>query len=283
MLPGTTDQGSGLDRGNPTQVADSGQEGAGTFLTGLDKEAGSGTQAASQQGTQDDQSSQSKGSEPPTGILPGYLAGLTKELKADPKVAQFGGKFKTMDDLVRSAIEADSKLGSMVKIPTDDAPPEEVQAFYKKLGVPEKPEDYKLSAKDLTEEQLQEIKKTAFKFHLSQKDAQEFAAETARSLNVVVDSYKAKMVQAAQDTEKALKSEWGEKYSQNHNVMVRGWRAFGSKELAAELDQSGLGNSVHMAKLLYRLGQLVQEDTTSHGGVKTGSVSRDTGVERPGL
>lgn len=279
----TTDQGSGLDRGNPAQAADAGQEGAGTFLTGLDNEAGSGTQAASQQGTQDDQSQQSKGSEQPTGILPGYLAGLTKELKADPKVAQFGGKFKTMDDLVRSAIEADSKLGSMVKIPTDGAPQEELQAFYKKLGVPEKPEDYTLSAKDLSEEQLQDIKKTAFKFHLSQKDAQEFANETARSLNVVVDSYKAKMVQAAQNTEKALKGEWGEKYSQNYNVMVRGWRAFGSKELAAELDQSGLGNSVYMAKLLYRLGQLVQEDTTSHGGVKTGSVSRDTGVERPGL
>ena len=279
------DQGSGLDRGNLSQGADTGNEAAGnSFVTGLPKETGSGQAAASQPPAQDDKSAQEKESEQPTGVLPGFAQALTKTLKTDPKVAAFTGKFKALDDLVKSAMEADSKLGGMVAIPREDAPEAERQAFYAKLGVPTKPEDYKLTTdgKNLTDSDLAEYRTLAHKMNLTQKQAQAFVDAASKTAQDLTEGYKAKMVEAAKATESALKQEWGEKYQQNYSIMQRGWRAFGNQDLARELDSSGLGNSPAIAKLLLKLGTLVQEDSGAPGMPK--SIQKaGTGVDRPGL
>ena len=291
-MPELTDQGSGLDRGNPSQGADTGNGAAGSsFVTGLEGEAGSGVQAASQQAAQDDKSTQAKGSAELTGVLPGYAAALTKELKADAKATAFVGKFKSMDDLVKSAMEADSKLGGMVSIPKDDASPEEQQAFYEKLGVPKTPEEYKLTVqgKSVSESELAEWRKSAHELHLNQKQAQAFVDKATKNVQDISASYKAKMVEGAKQTEAAFRQEFGAKYDQFHSTMLRGWKTVASqlgasaKELSKELDESGLGNSPHFARMLYKIGTIVQEDSGVSGTQPRGHQQASSGIERTGL
>lgn len=291
-MPQLMNQGLGLDRGNPSQEEDAENGAAGSsFVTGLEGESGSGSQAASQQAAQDDKSTQQKESAEPTGVLPGYAAALTKELKADAKVTAFVGKFKSMDDLVKSAMEADSKLGGMVAIPKEDASPEEQQAFYEKLGVPKTPEEYKLTVqgKSVSESELAEWRKTAHELHLNQKQAQAFVDKASKNVQDIAASYREKMVEGAKQTEAAFRSEFGAKYDQFHSTMIKGWKTVASqlgesaKDLAKELDESGLGNSPHFARMLYKIGLIVQEDSGIGGTQPRGHQESSSGIERRGL
>lgn len=291
-MPELEGQGSGLDRGNPSQGADAGNGAAGSsFVTGLEGEAGSGSQAASQQAAQDDKSTQAKGSEEPTGVLPGYAAALTKELKADAKATAFVGKFKSMDDLVKSAMEADSKLGGMVSLPNDKSSPEEQQAFYEKLGVPKTPEEYKLTVqgKSVSESELAEWRKTAHELHLNQKQAQAFVDKATKNVQDISASYRAKMIEGAKQTEAAFRQEYGAKYDQFHSTMSKGWRTVASqlgasaKDFSKELEDSGLGNSPHFARMLYKIGLMVQEDSGVSGTQPRSHQQADSGIERTGL
>lgn len=284
-MPEMDNQGAGLERGNPTQGADAGNGAAGSsFVTGLEGEAGSGSQAALQQAAQDDKSTQAKGSAEPTGVLPGFAAALTKELKADAKAAAYLGKFKSWDDLVKSAMEADSKIGGMVGLPNDKSSPEEQQAFYEKLGVPKTPEEYKLTiqGKTVSESELADFKKTAHELHLNQQQAQAFVDKATKNAQDISADYRTRMIKGAEQTEAAFRQEYGAKYDQFHSTMIRGWRTVASKELSQELEESGLGNSPHFARMLYKIGLTVQEDS-GVGGTQPRGRQADSGIERKGL
>jgi sulfite reductase alpha subunit-like flavoprotein len=273
----------GLERGNPPEPADAGTKGPVTFATSLDSPTGSSNPTALQTESQGESSTQPQESSPQTGVLPGYAAGLSKELKADSKIVAFTGKFKSMDDLVKSAMEADSKLGSMVSIPKDGAPEEELKAFYSKLGVPEKPEDYKLSTKDtgLSDSDLAEFKKQAYEMHLTNAQAQKLVDNAAKNIKDLATQYHERMKQAAAETEAALKKEWGQNYQTNYNLMQRAWRTLGDPELAKELEESGFGNSRAFAKFLSKVGSLMAEDRTAESGLK--KIPQQSGISRPGL
>jgi hypothetical protein len=55
--------------------------------------------------------------------------------------------FKTVDDLAKSYREAEHAIrnGGKFNVPGDDAKPEEVAAYHKAIGVPEKAEDYTIT------------------------------------------------------------------------------------------------------------------------------------------
>lgn len=50
--------------------------------------------------------------------------------------------FKSVDDVVKSAYEQSKLLGNAVRVPGKDAKPEEVEAFYEKLGRPKTADEY---------------------------------------------------------------------------------------------------------------------------------------------
>ena len=50
-----------------------------------------------------------------------------------------------VNELLKSYQELEKKLSRMVQVPADDAAPEERQAFYRALGVPESPEAYQIT------------------------------------------------------------------------------------------------------------------------------------------
>lgn len=71
---------------------------------------------------------------------PAWMAQLPSDLKADQSLT----KFATIGDLGKSYKELEGKLGKVAVLPDEKASAEEWAAYRKAIGIPEKPEDYKL-------------------------------------------------------------------------------------------------------------------------------------------
>jgi hypothetical protein len=277
--------------GNPGQASGEGAKGAGSFATNLVQEtAGSGSKApALQDGAQGDKSSSAQGQgDTSTGDLPGWTSAVTKDLRADPRFAAFAGKFKEgkLDDVVKSAMDAEAKMGTMAAIPNEKSTPEERAAFYTKLGVPEKPEGYKLEKQpDLTydEGQIKEFQTMAHKLGLSNDQANAMFKEINGRAQKALQDYQTRTDEARVAIETGLKTEWGQKYDENLQVVTRGLKAFAPKDLLADAEATGMGNRKSFIQLFHKLGLTVKEDSAIHPmGAAKGSGKSTAEIFYPG-
>jgi len=274
-------QAAGPDTGNPsTGTGEGAQASSGSFATDLlNPQAGSsqGAPAPAAKGQDTPAKETALGSPKPTEALPGWTNATTKELRSDPRFNAFASKFKTFDEAVKSAIEIESKIGKMVAIPDDKSTPEEKAEFFKRFGVPSKPEQYKLEkSKDYEydEAQVGEFAKLAHSMNLSQEQANAmFKAVNERGAQAIIE-HQARSEAAKAEVESSLKKEWGGDYDQNVEVMRRGLRFYGDKDLLADAARTGMGNSAAFVRLFHKLGLTVREDSAvSRSGVKVSDKS----------
>ena len=81
-----------------------------------------------------------------------WMNGLTTEQKADADLIKSLSKFERgIPDIVKSYAELEKKAGQAIVVPNEKATEEEKAAYRKAIGVPEKPEDYKLEPATLPE------------------------------------------------------------------------------------------------------------------------------------
>ena len=117
---------------------------------------GQGTGSGGLSGAADTAAGQEPGSDPkgPEGSagsgtgevkLAAWTQQVPKEIRENPELAKELASFEKLEDLVKAHFELKGKSA----IPGKDAKPEDVAAFWKALGYPEKPEQYAL-AKDKT-------------------------------------------------------------------------------------------------------------------------------------
>ncbi len=163
--------------------------------------------------------------------------------------------------LIKSHVEAQKMIGGSVRIPKEDAKPEEWNAFYSKLGRPEKPEDYSLKVPpDLSEglsinqEMLTGFMKTAHEAGLNKVQAERF-----------FNWYNTFQMNSAQTTQAEmekgivkLQQEWGENNFEGRLELARrAVREQGGDELVKLLDSTGLGNQPSMIKFAEKIGKLM--------------------------
>lgn len=137
--------------------------------------------------------------------------GLSEENKSF--VANKG--FKSYDDVVTSYINLEKYQGvpadKILKLP-DENNADEVNAFYNKLGRPEKAEDYKFEIADGQDDSIAKaIAPELFKAGLSQKQA----AAIYKTLEAAKIEQTKAAEAAAVKAEEDLKSEWGTNYDNN--------------------------------------------------------------------
>ena len=134
------------------------------------------------------------------------------------------------------------------------------------------PETYEFKAPEgraFDPEVIAEYSKVAKELNLSQEAAQR-----------VLDSVGPKLAerQAAQieavrngwaDSSKADKEFGGEKLSENLGVAKRALDQFGTSELRALLNESGLGNHPEVIRFMYRAGKAISEDKVITGAAAT--------------
>jgi hypothetical protein len=197
----------------------------------------------------------------PASEKPAWMAQLPGDLQADESLT----KFKTIGDLGKSYRELEGKIGKSVTVPDDKATPEEVAAFRKRIGVPEKPDDYKVEKVELPkgigydDARIKEIVSVAhaegvtpkqfnavFKAYMSG-----YAKDMAEATKLV------KITQA--DAERMLKDELKGDYQKTIELKDRAFKEIGGPKLAALMVGTGLGNHPEIIKMFAKIGEKFAE------------------------
>ena len=173
-----------------------------------------------------------------------------------------------------------------VAIPGEKATPEEVNAFYTKLGRPEKPEGYGI--KDPDGVQINAELKTGFlsKAHelgLSAKQAQglfgwynEFGGNFAKQAE-------GQALASQEAAVKELKTEFGNAFNERMGLASQAvdWAVEnikGAEQFKEFLDSSRLGDHPVMVRLFAKIGEMLSEDGQLKGG---GSGGGNAGAMTP--
>lgn len=168
--------------------------------------------------------------------------------------------------LVKSFVEAQKMIGGSVRIPKDDAPPEEWEKFYSKVGRPESPDKYEIAKPNLPEgmawdeDLVKSMSATAHKLGLTKKQ-----------LNGLLESYNGhqaeKFNKFSLDVDKernetlaALEKDWGPNLKKNVAMAAGVVLRYGGVDLQAALDKAGMGNNPALVRALAKIGYALGED-----------------------
>jgi hypothetical protein len=156
-----------------------------------------------------------------------------------------------------------------IVMPGENAKPEEWGEFFKKLGRPDKPEDYKLARpsdlpKDFPfdDKLIQAYGTTAHELGLTPKQAMGLykwfmTSETDAFSGMAKDAEKSR-----NDAETVLRKEFGGAYEERLEAANKMLAQFGNPELAEFLESSpAFGNSPHLVKFLANVAGQFSEDT----------------------
>lgn len=179
----------------------------------------------------------------------------------------------------KSALAAYATLkqqsATAVSVPGENATPEELNAFYAKIGRPEKADGYQLAKPEgfqgYDDTMANWFKTTAHTAGLNGKQA---AAMHDAWVNLAKTQAQSSATEAA-NQERALSSEmdkeWGSQKSVKIDLAKRGARAFGFDAAMLDKLESNIG-SFKMLNAFARIGEAVGEDSL-HGGKSSGGGS----------
>lgn len=241
--------------------------------------SGGGGLLEGQQGQQGQQSQQSSDpwaiADPKTGAFAqGWTDRLPEELK--PAAADFQ-KYPDLPTFLKSAWSAKQLVGKKmegVKVPGEGATAEEISAFRKSLGIPEKPEDYGVKKPDQlpegvqwNEEKAAELVKLAHENNITPKALNALMAWNMDTNAKNVAEGRAKLAADAKakldGEKKKLADAWGHESQAKANLATRAAITIG-------LDpKSELFNSADFVMALARVGELISEDKLVSAGAVT--------------
>lgn len=272
----------GLDQitGNqPPQGVGSGA--TGTSLTGAFQEVKTGEAGAASSPAHSSsvESAQEKDAAEQQHELKAWGAQLSKELKENKDAVKTLAKFEDITSLASSYIELEKKLGGMHAIPGEKATKEELDAFYKKLGKPDAADKYGFKQEWDAEKRFAQA---AYEAHLS--DAQ--AKSLYDFFHKIGEDQQAQLAEAikkqAEETDAALKKEFGGKMSEKMGQYTKALKAFGTDTVFSQLEKTGLAYHTDFVKMFIKIGEALSESRAVLGDGKahTGGITsaRDGGT-----
>ena len=179
--------------------------------------------------------------------------------------------FNNMEDLLKSYLHAQKMVGAnKIAVPNKMATEDDWKEVFKKLGAPEKPDDYKYSFKEdeINPEQLKSFNETAHKLGLLPKQA-ESLIKFYQEMNSVGEQSKLQTAQAKQlEAESLLKKEFGAEYGKRLDQAKRlASETFGKDLLNNTILQDGsrLGDNVEIIRAFTMLADKLSEDEIVKG------------------
>ena len=165
-------------------------------------------------------------------LQPEEAAVLTSEMKqklskGDEKVAKYLDKFKTVDDLVKSSRELESKFHKTRAIPelAKDATPEQVKEYRESVGIPESWDKYDTNLDGVTIGEndkpiVDEFLKRAHDKNLKPSEVKAslqayFEVATQRNKEVIQNAERQKL-----EVTKQLQKEWAHNFEHNKNMVT---------------------------------------------------------------
>ena len=179
--------------------------------------------------------------------------------------------FNNMEDLLKSYKHAQSLVGAdKIPVPNKHATEEDWNEVFKRLGAPEKPEDYKYDFKDqeMDSQQVSEFNKTAHKLGLLPKQAEGLIKYYNEMNGNKAASEEDAAAQGQLATETELKKEFGPQFSKRLDQAKKlAVNSLGSDFLENTYlkDGSRLGDNLNVIKAFSQLADKLSEDEIIKG------------------
>ena len=186
---------------------------------------------------------------------------------------------KNMDDVIKGYYHAQKMVGAdKVVVPTKNSSPEEVKAYYQKVGLPEKFEDYKAELPKSFDNQEfnSELLKAAYENNVNPTQLQKLTEMFERADEKLVADYEASQIAEVKANAEALRKEWGQGFPKQIDKANRVIKHFGGDEMHKAIAQSDLRNNVDFLRLMAKIGDKMSgEDTFQQGSVETFSMTKE--------
>lgn len=199
-----------------------------------------------------------------------WYDGLSEDVTSHKGFEGVKGKIKDIDGLTMSYLNLQSRMGSAevggLKAPTAESSPEELAEFYNAAGRPESAGDYTFDGLpeglELDTERLTERNAAMHAAGLSQSQYETVMGLYTQEMNMVQDELQTNLTNVRNESEIALKAEWGTDYDRNLKSVAAVADKFGVKDALLE---TGLINHKPILDMLYKVSLSTSED----GIVKT--------------
>lgn len=223
------------------------------------------------------------------GSSPGWLAGLPAELRDNEA---FKGH-KTVGDFAKShlavaqkAKDLEAKLANSIPKLPDGASSEERDLYFNSLGRPESPSGYELVGENKDKPGAMDYWKGEFhKLGLTKSQARDLTALYDRRINAMVDEYNANVLKTNTEAETSLKTEWGDKYAANVELVRRLWKTNTDTELDKAFQGEISANRVAIMRFVFRMAEKTGEDlspSASHQRTSAPAGMREFYKDMPG-
>jgi len=198
---------------------------------------------------------------------PTWRETLPDDLKTDKSLE----KFKDVPSLAKSYLEAQKAVSKAmnekgVKVPGENATPEEIAEYRKTLGIPETPDGYELESPALPEGMVFDqdkakafaelahakgISKEAFQELVKHFNASQIA-EFEASQKAVQENIKAATIE--------MKKEWGKDFEKNLAKAEAAIITVFGEDFNKMLQETGLGNDPRVIRGMFKASQTIGED-----------------------
>ncbi len=199
-----------------------------------------------------------------TADTPSWRDELPDDLRDDATVANY----KTPGDLAKAYVNLNKTLENRIQVPGEGATPEEMGAFYARLGRPDSPDGYEMPGElpdnvTVDDSIAKDWFKAAHEMGLNRQQA-------ARSVRFQVDAAAAAQRQQAQVAEKAaqaslaeLKDEWGAAFDEKTQMARAAMRRLedgGAKGLSTVIPPEKLHEYPALARAFAAIGKYMTSD-----------------------
>lgn len=217
---------------------------------------------------------------PPAGNTPPTTPPASQDFKStwkeyipeDLKDRAEWNNIKDPSDLFKNYINAQQTISKSVRLPDEQATPEDIAAFYTKLGKPAKKEDYTF------EYQAKEgdiYTKDSFDFSMFQDIAdkanltkKQYQALASAYIDINNANYKAynqgladKAAEELKTAESKLKNAWGTQYNNNINLITEKVKKLYSKDTLNRMQNAGLFRDADFLATHLKLTKMMTGDT----------------------
>jgi hypothetical protein len=186
---------------------------------------------------------------------------LPEDLRGNPEAAGKLAQFAKLGDMAKAYLDLAGKQSEGIAIPGKDAKPEEVAAFWEKVGRPKTAEEYSFAK----EQGAEAYAAAAHSANLTQAQAEALYKNLGDIAAKNIQAAQAEQLRQRQDTRAAMQKEYGSRYGEKIEILKRGLATAGPN-VGALLAQAGLSGNPEIVKAFITFGELTAESGASRGG-----------------
>ena len=171
-------------------------------------------------------------------------------------------KYKSLPDLLKGAAHASKKLGEktegMVKVPGENATPEEIAAYRKAMGVPDKPDAYEIKrpeGKEYDVEGEKAFKALAHEHGLTGPQLQAIFEFYDKYEEGIVTKMAEQQVKEHELAEKAFTEKYGTDAEKVKRLAGEAMKELGFDKVAEDFEKSEFKNNLNVVAWFYEMRQ----------------------------